>query len=114
MTNRYSEDDVIAAIAPLTRKQLVSFVRAEIVIPIDSEAGPVFCQMDIARIELLCELSEQFGLQDDALGMVISLVDQLHGVRAELRAVLDAVESEQTEVRSRIGAYLFQARSTGQ
>jgi chaperone modulatory protein CbpM len=111
MSNRYSEQDVLATVAPLTRKQLVSFVQAEIVVPLQSESGPVYCQMDIARIELLCELSEQFDLQDEALGMVISLIDQLHGVRAELRTVLAAVESEQAEVRSRIGAIIFQART---
>ena len=111
MSTHFSEDDVVAAVTRLTRKQLVSFVKAEIVVPVASQSGPVYRRIDIARIELLCELSEEFDLQDDALGMVISLVDQLHGVRGELRAVLDAVESEHADVRTRIGEVLFQARS---
>jgi len=111
MSNHYSEDDVVAAVTSLTRKQLVSFVTARIVIPLASETGPVFRRMDIARIELLCELSDEFDLEEEALGMVMSLVDQLHGVRAELRAVLAAVESEESEVRRRIGDTLFEERS---
>ncbi len=111
MTDRFSEDDVVAAVARLTRKQLIAFVEARIVVPVISETGPVYRQIDIARAELLCELSESFDLKEDALGMVISLVDQLHGTRAELRAVLEAIESEQTEVRNRIGDIIFQARS---
>ena len=111
MSTHYSEDDVVSAVASLTRKQLVSFVEAEIVMPLHSATGPVYRQMDVARIELLCELSDEFDLQGDALGMVISLVDQLHGVRAELRVALEAIEREETEVRSRIAAVLFQARS---
>lgn len=111
MTDRFTEDDVVAAIARLTRPQLVSFIRAEVVAPVQTDAGPVFRQIDIARIELLCELSEEFDLEEDALGVVMSLIDQLHGIRAELRAVLSAIEDEQPEVRSRIGKGLFLARS---
>lgn len=111
MSRRYSEDDVVSTVARLTRKQLVSFVEAKIIVPLQSEAGPVYRHMDIARIELLCELCDQYDLQYDALGMVISLVDQLHGVRAELRAVLAAIENEDTNVRTRIGEVVFLARS---
>ena len=62
------------------------------------EAGLVFRRMDLVRMELLCELSEAFELKDDALGVVISLIDQLHGARAELRAMLDALAREPDEV----------------
>lgn len=112
MTDYLSEDQAISAVARLTRVQLISFVEAEIIVPVMTEDGPAYRKIDIMRMELLCELSEQFELQDDALGMVISLVDQLHGVRAELRSVLEAVETEQPEVRSRIGELLYKARST--
>ncbi|MFT4959214.1 MAG: chaperone modulatory protein CbpM [Paracoccaceae bacterium] len=112
MTDEYlDEDQAIAAVARLTRVQLVSFVEAEIIVPVTTEAGPAYRKIDIMRLELLCELSDQFDLQDDALSVVMSLVDQLHGVRAELRAVLNAVETEQSEVRRRIGKLLYQARS---
>lgn len=113
MTDYLSEDQAIAAVARLTRLQLVSFVEAEIIVPVMTENGPAYRKIDIMRMELLCELSEQFELRDDALDMVMSLVDQLHGVRAELRAVLNAVETEQSEVRHRIGELLYKARSTG-
>jgi chaperone modulatory protein CbpM len=111
MSRQYSEEDVVSTVARLTRKQLIAFVEAEIIVPLHSDTGPVYRHFDIARIELLCELSDQFDLQDDALGMVISLVDQLHGVRAELRSVLEAVEREKADVRRRIGDVVYQARS---
>lgn len=111
MTVYLSEDQAIATVERLTRVQLVSFVEAEIIVPVMSETGPTYRKIDIMRLELLCELSEQFDLQNDGLGVVMSLVDQLHGVRAELRAVLNAVETEQPEVRHRIGELLYQARS---
>ncbi|MDH5453278.1 MAG: hypothetical protein OEY05_03085 [Paracoccaceae bacterium] len=113
MTQRYSEEETISAIARLTRRQLTAFVDAEIVNPIHTEEGHYFRQADLVRMELLCELSEHFDLQDDALGVVISLIDQLHGVRGELRAVLDAVEAEPEDVRLRIGAAIKAIRRSG-
>lgn len=110
MTDLFSETEAIAMVARLTRPRLASFVEARIVTPVGSERGPVYHRLDIVRMELLCELSEGFDLEDDALGMVISLIDQLHGVRAELRAVVDAIAQEPPEVRERIRRTVRTAR----
>ena len=106
MTDRYSEDETIAVVALLTRTRLTAFIEAEMVMPLHSDAGLVFRQVDLARLELLCELSEHFDLSEDALEIVISLVDQLHGTRAELRALAEAIEAELPEIRARIGEAL--------
>ncbi|MDO6586549.1 chaperone modulator CbpM [Salipiger sp. 1_MG-2023] len=102
MSRKYTEAEAIASVDRLTIVQLRSFVEAEVITPTQTDTGPVFRQVDLARIELLCELSEDFDLHLDALGIVISLIDQLHGVRGSLRAVLDAVEREPENVRLRI------------
>lgn len=106
MRDRYSEDEAIAAVARLTRPQLSAFIKAEIVVPLQTETGPAFRQIDLVRMELLCELSEEFSLDEDALGIVISLIDQLHAVRGELHRVLQAVEAEPEDVRRRIAEAL--------
>jgi chaperone modulatory protein CbpM len=111
MSERYSEDEVVAHVTRLTRAQLVSFVEAEIMTPMHTGEGVVYRQIDIVRVELLCELSEDFDLDTDALGVVISLIDQLHGVGGDLKVVLAAVAAESHEVRSRIGEALRVARS---
>lgn len=110
MSILFSEDEVISAVARLTRTQLVSFVKARVVTPMQSEDGPVYGQMDVVRIELLCELSDEFELDEDALGVVISLIDQLHGVRAELKAVVDAVAQEPADVVERVRNAVRMAR----
>ena len=110
MNDQYSEDETVAAVARLTQARLKSFVELEIVQPLHTRGRVVYRQVDLVRLELLCELSEDFELGDDALGVVISLIDQLHGVRAELRTVLSALAAEPEEVRTRISAVL---RETG-
>ncbi len=106
MTEYYSESETVTMISRLTGVQLASYVKAEFVSPALSESGPVFAPADLARIELICDLAENFDLEEDALGVVLSLIDQLHGVRAELRNLARAVEAQPDEVRTRIVAFM--------
>lgn len=103
MTFRYSETEVIDTVDRLTRTRLTRYMKAEIVIPVQTEAGPRFGPVDLARLELLCDLSDAFDLDDDALGLVISLIDQLHAARTDLNDILAALQAEADEVRDRVG-----------
>jgi len=106
MTRYYSEEQTITTITRLTRSNLTTYVEHRFLSPTQSEAGPVYDAADLARIELICDLSEQFDLEGDALGVVLSLIDQLHGVRGELRRVMGAVQAQPEKVRDRIIAVL--------
>ncbi len=110
MSKRYSEEQVLEAVSRLTRSRLVSFIEAEIVQPVHSGDQRVFRQIDVARLELMCELCETFDLEGDALGVVMSLIDQLHDVRRELRLVLSVIDASGPEdLRLRIGEALRSA-----
>jgi chaperone modulatory protein CbpM len=103
MTVFYSEEEVVETVHGLTRARLTAFVQAEIVWPVHGERGPVYRQMDVARLQLLRDLSDQFEMSDDALAVVMTLIDQLHEVRSDLRSVLRAITDEPVEVRERLG-----------
>jgi len=111
MTDHLTEADVLAAIPGLTRTRLVAFIKTEVVIPLRREIGVhtvhVFRQIDLARLQLLCDLADDLELDEAALGVIISLIDQLHAARRDLRAIARAVEQEPPEVRTRIGAALI-------
>ncbi len=111
MSQHFSEEQVVASVTRLTRRQLVSFVKARIVTPLQTKNGIAYRQVDIARIELLCELSEDFELNEDALAVIISLIDQLHDARAELRAVLGVLENQPQELRHNVGQALRLSRA---
>ena len=102
MTRYYSEEQTITTVSRLTRKRLTTYVKHEFLSPAASQDGPVYTAADLARIELICDLSDQFDLKGDALGVVLSLIDQLHGVRGELHRVMAAIEQQPVEVRDRI------------
>lgn len=106
MTEFFSETEVFLALPRLTLPRLTAFVAAGIVLPSRAETGMIFRRIDLARLELLCELVEEFDLNDDALGLVINLVDQLHAARRDLGAICAAVAEEDASIRARIGLKL--------
>ena len=48
----------------------------------------VFEEIDVARVRLIVELRDLVGVEEGGMGVVLSLLDQLHAVRAELGRVL--------------------------
>lgn len=102
MTDRFSEEDVIALIAGLNQPRLVTFIAAEFVKPQQSDGGLYFGQVDVARLELLCDLSDDLDLNETALGVVISLLDQLHAARYARDVVAQALRGLPEEMRRQI------------
>ena len=98
MTDLFTEDEVILTVTRLTRQQLGRYVEADLVRPHSAE--------DIARLELLCDLTQDLDLDEGAVGIVISLVDQLHDARRELVMLTEVIQTLPTDLRHRIGAAL--------
>ncbi len=99
MTRYYTEEQLVATITGLTPDRLTEYLSVQIVIPVQSEKGLTYQDLDVARLELACELHEQYEMEAEALSMMLSLIDQMHGLRAELREVLNAVETQPEPVR---------------
>lgn len=101
MTDFVNEDDAIAVTAGLTRERLGAFIAAEVIVPLHATSGLVFRRIDIARLGLLCELSDDLDLDEHALAIVMSLIDQLHEVRLALRTTSLALADSSGEIVSR-------------
>lgn len=97
-----TEEETLAAVGRLDRAQLLRFVQTEVIRPADAGGRVVYRRVDVARLELLCDLCDDFELNDDALGIVMGLVDQLHGTRSDLVALMRALGEETEEVRVRV------------
>lgn len=106
MTALYTEAEIVEAVADLTRDQLIRYVHLRIVTPVQTAAGPRFAEIDLRRTSLLCELEADMELSEDAIVIVMSLLDQLHGTRARLGALMDVLAAEEAEVRERIARRL--------
>lgn len=95
----FDDRTVVARIERLTLRELRLWVREGWVRPAQSERGPVFDDLDLARIRLLCDLRKDMALPTDVMPTVLTLIDHLHRTRRELRRVTEAIDEQPTEVR---------------
>ncbi|MDO5528908.1 MAG: hypothetical protein Q4F71_05850 [Paracoccus sp. (in: a-proteobacteria)] len=103
---RYTASEIIERIETLTEPRLETYLRLRIVQPVMSERGSYYREIDIARLRLVCDLEEDYALEGDALVMVLSLVDQLHGLRGDMEGLLAALAEQPGEVREAVGRHL--------
>lgn len=96
------ERDVVARVRRVHLRELRLWVREGWVRPSEGESGPVFDELDVARIRLVCDLSKDMSLPTDAIPVILSLLDQVHGLRRELRELAEAVDEQPEETRRRI------------
>ena len=98
------EAQVVEELGTVSVAELRVWCEAGWVSPARGEAGPVFDKVDLARVRLVCQLRDDLGLDEGAIPVVLSLIDQLYGVRRELRALARAVDQQPADVASRIRA----------
>lgn len=110
MTERFTAEHLVAVVPGLTPDRLLGFLEAALVVPSSQDAAR-FSRAEIARVQFLCELSDDLGLEEPSLSVVIALVDTLHAVRNDLYRLTLAIQAEPPAVRSRIGLVLRQGQS---
>ena len=96
-----SEQDVVARIHSLTVTRLRVWVREGLIRPANEEAQG-FSEADIARAELIRNLEDELGFAEEDVPVLLNLIDQIHGLRAELRGLLEVLEDLPPEVRSTV------------
>jgi chaperone modulatory protein CbpM len=106
MTNAYAPEQVIESVAALTAERLNHFERLRIITPVTTTEGPRYYTLDVRRITLLCELTDDFDVNEDALVIIMSLLDQLHGAHSKLDQVVQAIGAEPPETKARLSQRL--------
>ena len=100
------ERAVVARVDRLTLRELRMWVREGWVRPAQGERGPVFDDLDVARLHLLCDLRKDMALPGDAAEMVLTLIDHLHRTRRDLYHLTQALDDQDEQVRAAVAAAL--------
>jgi chaperone modulatory protein CbpM len=79
--------------AHLEHETLEMWIREEWLIPSQSAGELTFSDADVARAQLIRDLKNDLGVNDEGVGVILSLVDQVHGLRGVLTKVLQSVRS---------------------
>nr|WP_294501654.1 chaperone modulator CbpM [uncultured Rhodopila sp.] len=61
-----------------------------------------FQDIDVARVRLIRDLTHELAVQEEAMPLVLSLLDQVYALRGQMRAVARAVEAQDEAVRAAI------------
>ena len=93
------ERSVVACVERVTLRELRLWVREGWVRPAQGDSGPVFDELDVARVRLLCDLRKEMALPSDVLPTVLTLMDHLHRARRDLRRLSEALHDQPEDVR---------------
>ncbi len=61
-----------------------------------------FTEIDLARARMIRDLREDMGVNDEGIGVILDLVDQIHGLRHTLRQLLTAIDARSEAIRRRM------------
>jgi chaperone modulatory protein CbpM len=62
------------------------WIQAGWLLPREDEGGQL-SDIDLARAQLIHDLTANLGINDEGVPVILDLIDQLHGLRRVLRAV---------------------------
>lgn len=94
-----SEKELLARVGTLTVTRLRVWVRQGWIKPADA-AAPHYSEADLARAALICNLEDELGFSEDDVPVLLNLIDQIHGLRAELRGLLETLDDLPPDVKS--------------
>jgi chaperone modulatory protein CbpM len=83
--------ELVASEAGIAVKDLTVWVERRWVRPVSWGGELSFDEADLARLRLIVEFHRDLAIDDEAMPVVLDLIDRLHATREQLRKVLHAV-----------------------
>jgi len=95
-------DEILIRYRSLERRELIRWVEERWVLPERQAETWVFHEVDVARIELIIEIRRDFAVDDEAMPLVLSLLDQVYSLRRQMRRLCDAVAAQPEDIQAAI------------
>jgi chaperone modulatory protein CbpM len=101
----FTVQQVVAEIG-VSETDLRLWIEQRWVLPAQRDDGFAFDEVDLARARLIRELRVDLMLNEDAIPVVLRLLDQVHALRRALAGVNAAIDKASPEARSEIAELL--------
>lgn len=82
--------------ARVEQRSVETWIAAGWLVPPQTEPEPMFSDVDLARAQLIRDLREDLGVNDEGVSVILHLLDQMHGLRSSLRDLLAEVRNART------------------
>jgi chaperone modulatory protein CbpM len=86
----------------LDEPALDAWIEAGWLVPPRPDQPHEFSDVDAARVQLIIDLRKDVGVNDHGISVVLDLIDQIHGLRRALDALLTAVRTQPASLRKQI------------
>ena len=90
---KFSKQEFLS-LSGMEHETLSTWIEEEWLVPRGSSVELNFSENDIARVQLIRDLQTDFGVNDEGVGVILNLVDQLYGLRSTLMELRHAVRPE--------------------
>jgi len=104
-----TERDLLTRVERLTVTRLRVWVAQGWIKPADA-AVRSYSEADLARAALICNLEDELGFAEEDVPVLLNLIDQIHGLRAELKGLLDALEDLPPDLRTTVRMRITRSR----
>jgi chaperone modulatory protein CbpM len=104
-----TERDIVAKVQHVTVTRLRVWVRQGWIRPA-AKAEEGFSEADLARAALIRDLEDKLGFDEEQVPVLLNLIDQIHGLRAELRTALTVLDDMPDDVRATLRMRLAKPR----
>lgn len=102
----YARKDILTLCEKLTADRLERWMQDGWINPRREDDQTVFDDLDRARANLICHLLDDLDLQEEAMPVILSLLDQVYSLRGEMRRLANAIATQPDSVRTEIAITL--------
>ncbi len=94
--------------------ELAAWIKQGWVLPVAEKGRFLFDEADVARVRLIAELRRDLGVNDEAVPVVLRLLDQVYALRKALGDLNSAIQALPEDFRARLKSELQKASENSQ
>jgi chaperone modulatory protein CbpM len=82
--------------ARVEQRSVETWIAAGWLVPPQTAPEPMFSDVDLARAQLIRDLREDLGVNDEGVAVILHLLDQMHGLRGSMQGLLAEMRDART------------------
>jgi chaperone modulatory protein CbpM len=95
-------EELLDRFAGLDRRELTRWVENRWILPERRGTTWIFHEIDVARVELIIEVRREFAIDDEAVSLMLGLLDQVYDLRRQLGRLCDALAAQPLEIQAAV------------